>query len=70
MALGILIVIVSVGAALGGIVPGSIFQATGSLHTALVVCCLTPLTLGILGLFLPERGRKALERDAAAPTPS
>jgi MFS family permease len=50
----------------GQIVAWLIRAFDGDLRTALMVCCLSPLTLGILGLFLPERGRKQLEKEALA----
>jgi predicted MFS family arabinose efflux permease len=72
MGIGIMISIITLGGAAGGIVAGNIFQSTGDLYKALAICCLSPLTMGIFGLFLPERGRKQLEkeaREAQAPTP-
>lgn len=64
MGIGIMISIITLGGALGGIVAGSIFQSTGDLYKALAICCLSPLTMGIFGLFLPERGRKVMEKEA------
>jgi len=40
------------GGAAGPVVAGALYQASGSLHLALVVCALAPLTLTATGLFL------------------
>ncbi len=64
MGMSIMMTIITVGGGLGGVVAGSIYQSTGDLYRALALCCLSPLTLAIFGLFLPERGRLAMEKEA------
>jgi predicted MFS family arabinose efflux permease len=54
---------VSLGAAMGSGIVGSLIGTLG-IHNALAVCCLTPIIWGVLTLFIPERGRKYYEQLA------
>jgi predicted MFS family arabinose efflux permease len=72
MGTGIIITIATLGATAGGVLSGVLAERLGNLYLALAICCLSPLTMGICGLFLPELGRKAMEKQAleAAKAPS
>jgi predicted MFS family arabinose efflux permease len=65
MGTGIIITIATLGATAGGVLSGVLAERLGNLYLALAICCLSPLTMGIAGLFLPELGRKAMEKKAA-----
>jgi len=64
--LGLMMSFITLGGALGPIIAGNIYQAVGSIYTALAICCLSPITMGLAGLFLPETGRRAREAAAKA----
>lgn len=64
MGTGIIITIATLGATAGGVLSGVLAERLGNLYLALAICCLSPLTMGIFGLFLPELGRKAMEKKA------
>lgn len=66
MGISIMLAIITAGGGLGPVIAGNIYESIGDLYTALAVCCLSPLTMGIFGLFLPETGRIAMEQRAAA----
>lgn len=54
---------IALGTAMGSGVIGYLIPVFGGdIRKALSVCCLSPIVFGILTLFLPERGRKALEK--------
>jgi len=65
MGTGIIITIATLGATAGGVLSGVLAERLGNLYMALAICCLSPLTMGICGLFLPETGRKAMEKGAS-----
>jgi predicted MFS family arabinose efflux permease len=65
MGISIMMAIITAGGGLGPVIAGNIYESIGDLYMALAVCCLSPLTMGICGLFLPELGRKAMEKQAA-----
>lgn len=55
---------VALGSALGsGVVGWLITIFGGDIRKALSLCCLAPIVFGVLTFFLPERGRKAMERE-------
>lgn len=56
-----ILTMVGVGSSLGGTLAG-IMGASMGLYKAMAICCLSPLIFGILTLFLPERGRRYMER--------
>ncbi len=62
---GMILTGVALGSALGAGIVGGLINSMG-IQNALAVCCLSPVWFGILAFFLPERGRKALEAEAAA----
>ena len=62
---GMILTGVALGPALGAGIVGGLINSMG-IQNALAVCCLSPVWFGILAFFLPERGRKALEAEAAA----
>jgi len=66
MGISIIMAIITLGGGLGPVIAGNIYESIGDLYTALAVCCLSPLTMGIFGLFLPETGRIAMAERAAA----
>lgn len=66
MGTGIIITIATLGATAGNVIVGTLAERLGDLHTAIAVCCISPITMGICGLFLPELGRKAMEKKATA----
>lgn len=51
---------VALGTALGSGIVGKLINIFG-MYKALAICCLSPILFGVLTLFLPERGRKAME---------
>ena len=56
---------VALGSALGsGVIGWLITVFGGDIRKALSLCCLAPIVFGALTFFLPERGRKVLEREA------
>ena len=60
---GMMMVFVGIGSGLGPIISSQLFQISGNLLTALKFCCIFPLTITLFGIFLPERGRIALENE-------
>jgi predicted MFS family arabinose efflux permease len=60
---GAMIMFIGFGGGIGPIIASQISHFTGSMFIGLAMCALFPLTLGICGLFLPERGRHALEKE-------
>lgn len=56
-----ILTMVGVGSSLGGTLAG-IMGASMGLYNAMAICCLSPIIFGILTLFLPERGRKHMEK--------
>ena len=64
MGMAIMMTLITLGGAAGPLIAGNIIESSGDLFKALAICCLSPLTLFIFGIFLPERGRLALEREA------
>jgi len=62
---GTIFTFVSVGTAIAGTVVGSL-TATFGLKNAIALSCLTPIWFGVLTFFLPELGRKKMEKLAAA----
>lgn len=52
------------GGAMGSILP-PLLGAGGEMALVMKVCCLSPILFGMLTLFLPERGRKYQEKEAA-----
>ena len=62
---GMILTGVALGSALGAGIVGGLINSMG-IRNALAICCLSPVWFGILTLFAPERGRKALEAEAAA----
>ncbi len=62
---GMVLTGVALGSALGSGIVGGLISSIG-IYKALAICCLSPVWFGILTLFVPERGRKALEAEAAA----
>jgi predicted MFS family arabinose efflux permease len=57
---------VAVGSAAGSGIIGALITAfDGDIYKTLAISCLTPLLWGILTLFVPERGRKWMEKAMA-----
>ena len=56
-----ILTMVGVGSSMGGTLAGILGESMG-LYNAMAICCLSPLIFGILTLFLPERGRKYMEK--------
>lgn len=56
-----ILTMVGVGSSLGGTLAGVLGESMG-LYNAMAICCLSPFIFGILTLFLPERGRKYMEK--------
>lgn len=61
MGLAMIFTFVGVGGALGGTIAGILGQSLG-LYKAMALCCLSPLLFGVLTFFLPEYGRKHVEK--------
>lgn len=59
--ISVLQTLTAAGGALGGLLVGFLGPSIG-LYKAMAVCCLAPIIFGILTLFLPEYGRKAIEK--------
>ena len=62
---GMVLTGVALGSALGSGIVGALISSIG-IYKALAICCLSPVWFGILTLFVPERGRKVMEAEAAA----
>lgn len=62
--ISVILTLTSVGGTLAGIVVKALFASIG-LFGSMAVCCLSPLLWFVTSLFLPEYGRKAMEKKAA-----
>lgn len=60
----IVLTAITLGAALGSIIVGQLSEIM-TLYSAMAICCLAPFIFGILTLFLPEYGRKYMEKNQA-----
>ena len=65
MGISIIYTMIGIGGSLGGIIAGKLSETYG-LYTGMLICCLFPLVLAVNTFFLPEQGRKYLERKEAA----
>lgn len=64
LATGTILTFVGLGSAIAGTVVGML-TVTFGLKNALAISCLTPVWFGVLMLFVPELGRKKMEKLAA-----
>lgn len=62
--ISVILTLTSVGGMLAGMVVKALYASMG-LFGSMAICCLSPLLWFITSLFLPEYGRKAMEKKAA-----
>jgi predicted MFS family arabinose efflux permease len=73
MGMGTVITLISVGIALAGTIPGTLMNSFMTspadfegMRKAILITCVSPFWWGILTLFLPELGRKKMEKLGVA----
>jgi len=65
VSISFILTLTSIGGTLAGIIVGQLSSSMG-LYGSMAVCCLSPLLWLVTTIFLPEYGRKAMEKKAAA----